>query len=1247
MLLPTIVFGRKFYFNSVTGNDAYTSTQAQSQATPWKTLSKAQSSLSTFTSGDSILFAKGSKFSGTLTIQSKTGLYFGTYGTGADPLFWGTGSTIGVLITLRASSNITFYGWNISDTTISFTNRTVQAKIQTVFQLENSSSNNVFRKCTMDRIGYGAYFTVGCNTNTMDSCDIGNLRMIKNTPQSQNPDDDYGGVPVQFSSRNNIFTNNYLHDCYSVSYDYGYDGGGVEFFEEGDTIKGNRIMYNTFYDCNGAFEFGSSNNSVADNPQVDNVIAYNKIINSSSLIYINNNGQYRTKVTNLQLYNNIFVQTVPSRTGDMNSIAMATSDATAGIVVLKNNIFQISNGAAVVRSGQWTAGQLTHTNNIYKLSNGSVTNFTLTGTEISTAGPIWVNASDPNPLNWDYTITATSPANNAGVNVGLVRDFGGYTVSGIPSIGIYQYRASTSTLQATSTYSTILCNGGNSTITVTATGGVPPYTGVGTFSKVAGAYGYVVTDATQATSTTTGTIPQPSAIAGTVSWTSGTATTITGTITATGGTTPFTYSIRGTGIQVLNQGSNIFTGVPYGSGTITITDVNNCQATIPYTVSNSGIPTGRTFYVSTLGNDANDGLTTNTPWRTLTKVQSSMNSFRSGDRILFKKGDIFRGTLTLQSKTGLYFGAYGTGADPLFWGTGSTVGALITLNACTNITFYGWNITDTTISDTNRYTPAKIQTVFQLENGSNNAVIRKCRMNRIGYGAYFPDFCNSNTIDSCDIGNLRMIVNDSTNPDNDYGGVPVQFSSRNNVFTNNYLHDCWSMSYDYGRDGGGVEFFEEGDTVMNNVVMYNTFYDCNGTFEFGSNSDGVANNPQMNNIIAYNKIINSTTTVYINNNGQYRTKVTNLQLYNNLLLQTVPNPNEQGSSGIMFSMATADATAGIIVLRNNIIQVSNGKAITPNGQFTGTNLTHTNNIYRLSNNSVTNFTLTGTETGTGGRLWTDTSNANPLYWDYKLLPTAYAINRGVNLGLTRDFAGSPVSSTPDIGILEYQASTVTLLATATVDSILCHGDTTTIRITATGGTAPYTGTGTFRRAAGPYSYTVTDAVEASYTVSGNIAQPTKLVASASYPSVACNGGTTTVIIVGTGGTPPYDYTGSYTLPAGSYGDYAVDDANSCQAVVSFVVTQPRALSVRATFTPITTFGGSSTVTILQSGGTQPYTYSLDGGVYQSSNTFTGVLVGSHTITIKDALNCTTSQTFTISQPGPANTRSRLKFVNVQ
>src|SRR2546427_3087361 len=69
-----------------------------------------------------------------------------------------------------------------------------------------------------------------------------------------------------------------------------------------------------------------------------------------------------------------------------------------------------------------------------------------------------------------------------------------------------------SAVTASSSHTAILCNGGNSTVTVSATGGTAPYTGTGSVSHAAGTYSYTVTDANSCTATTTGTITEPSAV---------------------------------------------------------------------------------------------------------------------------------------------------------------------------------------------------------------------------------------------------------------------------------------------------------------------------------------------------------------------------------------------------------------------------------------------------------------------------------------------------------------------------------------------------------------------------------------------------------------------------------------------------------------------------------------------------------------------------------------------------------------
>ena len=46
---------------------------------------------------------------------------------------------------------------------------------------------------------------------------------------------------------------------------------------------------------------------------------------------------------------------------------------------------------------------------------------------------------------------------------------------------------------------------------------------------------------------------------------------------------------------------------------------------------------GRTYYVSCEGDDKNDGLTPETPWKSLEKVSSAY--LYEGDGVLFKRGD--------------------------------------------------------------------------------------------------------------------------------------------------------------------------------------------------------------------------------------------------------------------------------------------------------------------------------------------------------------------------------------------------------------------------------------------------------------------------------------------------------------------------------------------------------------------------------------------------------------------------------
>jgi len=76
-----------------------------------------------------------------------------------------------------------------------------------------------------------------------------------------------------------------------------------------------------------------------------------------------------------------------------------------------------------------------------------------------------------------------------------------------------------------------------------------------------------------------------------------------------------------------------------------------------------------------------------TPWKTITKLNAFMSSLQPGDSILFKRGEVFYGSITI-TKSGtalspIIFAAYGTGVKP-------EISGLTTLSNWTNKSPYVW-----------------------------------------------------------------------------------------------------------------------------------------------------------------------------------------------------------------------------------------------------------------------------------------------------------------------------------------------------------------------------------------------------------------------------------------------------------------------------------------------------------------------------------------------------------------------------
>src|SRR5688572_27542924 len=121
-------------------------------------------------------------------------------------------------------------------------------------------------------------------------------------------------------------------------------------------------------------------------------------------------------------------------------------------------------------------------------------------------------------------------------------------------------------------------------------------------------------------------------------------------------------------------------------------------------------------------------------------------------------------------------------------------------------------------------------------------------------------------------------------------------------------------------------------------------------------------------------------------------------------------------------------------------------------------------------------------------------------------------------------------------------------------------------------------------------------------------------------------------------TTPVQTTANATgLCAGTYTVYATNGV--CSSNTTVTITQPTAaLTATSSQTNVSCFGGSDgTATATPSGGTSPYTYTWNSTPSQSTQTATGLPMGTYACTVTDANGCVTSVAVTITQPATAVT----------
>ncbi len=511
-------------------------------------------------------------------------------------------------------------------------------------------------------------------------------------------------------------------------------------------------------------------------------------------------------------------------------------------------------------------------------------------------------------------------------------------------------------------------------------------------------------------------------------------------------------------------------------------------------------------------------------------------------------------------------------------------------------------------------------------------------------------------------------------------------------FGSNTLPRFEGIYLDLGADGTEISgnfsmdcslgiYFNHGD--RNNSVHDNLIYmGANAREGFQAtyrSSDPTITNTFRNNVIWASK--NTQSLIYALSDvstlpeiGSDSNKVMNLSMYATPF--QIENPS---SSNVSFStwksntgfdahttQTTFTSTDSIRVYINPsftplVLDLTSGGVpynwITPTGIVSSYTLAGRSAIILKRGTTGTAVAPNATATFSAIACFGETSTITTTVTSGGTAPFTYSINNGGSYQSSNLFTGQTAGTksiiVKDANNLKDTVSVVvtqpSLLqaAAASTTSILCFGGSANVSVTATGGTTPYSGTGTFTKIAGTYSFTVTDANGCQATTGSLvISQPTVLGLSESYPAIAVNGGTTTITLTATGGTGSKTYklnSGAYQSSnvfagqvAGNYTAY-VQDANGCIMTKTFTVTEPSvALTAIAANTVAVTCNGTSTATVVVTGagGTAPYTYSKDGASYQGSATFTSLAAGTYTFYVKDAITTVASYPLTITQPNP-------------
>ena len=477
------------------------------------------------------------------------------------------------------------------------------------------------------------------------------------------------------------------------------------------------------------------------------------------------------------------------------------------------------------------------------------------------------------------------------------------------------------------------------------------------------------------------------------------------------------------------------------------------------------------YFSSSGGNDAANGLTQQTAFKSLAKLQSLLPSSKPGDQFLLKRGDVwttragistaYAGIVGLDlsgihgnSNNYITIGDYSSGEMPTFKFSGT--GAVFQLEGAAFLKVENLVLTSPG-GDANNRPRDGFLAVGSTHGGGHDIIIKNVRMDLLQEGARIQDASNDITFQNCFFGN--MVATDET--------------SGNGIFSNtSYINiiECefYNLGYGWSNGHSHATYFSDVDNFTiqrcivhhcdnplalvndhNGSVESNTIFDC--TYAGIDIDDRSVGKPPYtsSNIFVENNLIHDTHRgILIQHSDNMGNGISNITIANNIVYNQdvvgfrVESINAFSTSiianntfyncfeGVKFS---GNISISNITLKNNILYntaYSNGSLLTVN------NTSDINNIdldYNLYYKSV------GVDTKIGGTSRTlpefklkyasdeqHSISSNPLFmdaanYDFRLQSNSPAIGSGINLGL-KDILGNLISGNTDIGAFQYKTN---------------------------------------------------------------------------------------------------------------------------------------------------------------------------------------------------------------------------------